>query len=59
MSKHMICAEDEPSYPAVRAPRRCKKFYCRGCLLWQPYCSGAYDDAPELCDNCAAKARPR
>lgn len=49
------CAERKPSYPAAKHPDRCKKFYCKGCHLWQPYCCGMDDNAPELCDACAPK----
>lgn len=47
------CEERQPSYPAVKHPERCLLFYCRGCRLYQPYCCGACDGTPELCDVCA------
>lgn len=46
---------NEADYPAKREPWRCLKFRCAGCKQWQPWCNGAADETPELCDDCAAK----
>ena len=31
----------------------CGTFRCAGCDRTVPWCFGAADDAPELCDDCA------
>lgn len=48
----------DPAYPAVKHPERCKLFKCSGCRLWQPWCFGASDATPKLCDECAVKEAP-
>jgi len=29
-----------------------RRYTCPGCLRFVPWCFGAADDAPELCDDC-------
>lgn len=42
------------SYPAAKAPTRCKLFWCKGCKDWRPWCEGGAPD--ERCDTCVVVA---
>jgi hypothetical protein len=54
--KAMACnCGDHPAFPR-REGDRCVKFRCAGCKFWQPWCCGAADAHPDLCDNCAPTA---
>jgi len=44
---------DKPQYP-IKDGSRCHLYWCTGCATWQPWCCGAADDHPELCDDCVA-----
>lgn len=42
---------------SLRHPFECPRFRCSGCRRWQPWCRGADDATPTLCDACAPTAR--
>lgn len=48
------CTNGTRRYPCYCRGRR---YTCPGCLRFVPWCYGAADDAPELCDECWAAGR--
>ena len=34
-----------------------KRYTCRRCKRFVPFCFGAADDCPEVCDDCAAQIK--
>lgn len=48
---HLVESDDEPAtLPAI--------YRCPTCLRWWPWCIGAADDAPEICDDCWCDGSP-
>ena len=45
-------------FAPIRDGSRCKLYWCRGCRRWVPWCYGAADARPALCDGCAATVKP-
>lgn len=42
VKRHALCECDEP----------CPLYLCVACESWQPWCYGAADDMPAVCDAC-------
>lgn len=44
----------DADYPSAADPRVCEMFFCAGCHKDRPWCQGAADATPLLCDDCVA-----